>query len=185
MKKKIELYLYNSLLPYTVQKYYTCTCSPGNLFTSSVSSEYSQGFLAPSHLFVGICMFTKVMKKIFSVFGRILFLDDFSNCDNMLLEARQVLISGFCWKKPGLLPAPLLSILAGSPAGWRGAASFELLSPQFFSNGDSWGFQDPWFWACQVACCKTWSPNQAGYKSVIPLHRKFPNSWCSFFCKTD
>lgn len=103
----------------------------------------------------------------------------------MLLEARQVLISGFCWKKPGLLPAPLLSILAGSLAGWRGAASFELFSPQFFSRGDSWGFQDPSFWACQVACCKTWSPDQAGYKTVIPLHRKLPNSWCSFFCKTD
>lgn len=72
-KKIFELYQYNSLLPYTVQKYYTCTCSPGNLFTSSVSSGYSQGFLAPSQLFVGICVFTKVMKKIFSIFVKIFF----------------------------------------------------------------------------------------------------------------
>lgn len=89
-------------------------CAPWLVFTSSVRSGCTQGFIRPSQLFVGICMFTEVMKKISSDFFRIFFYSTF----RVLLEARQVLISGFCWEKPELLPAPLPSSLAASLAGW-------------------------------------------------------------------
>lgn len=51
--------------------------APWLVFTSSVRSGCTQGFIRLSQLFVGICVFTEVMKKSFQFFVRIFFWQNF------------------------------------------------------------------------------------------------------------
>lgn len=78
--------------------------------------EYSRFYQTLSG-FAGVCMFTKVMerKKCQFLSGFFFFLD---RTFHVLLAARQILVSGFCWEKLEFLPVPLLSSLAASLVGW-------------------------------------------------------------------
>lgn len=53
-------------------------------------------------------------ERLFSISARTFF----DRAFHVMLKARQVLISGFWWKKPEFLPGPFPSSLAASLAGW-------------------------------------------------------------------